>query len=131
MIHAHKEEYQLIDKPFRQGLFSRFLNSLLKRRILQVWRKQKQQIKMKVVRYGITTDEQFIPLLQDLFQELSPLLLRSFREEYPNRRPDPSALRRWIADCMFSCEVLGKTKDRNTWAEIYDFYLMVQEKGTG
>lgn len=124
-----KEEFQLIDEPFRQGLFSRFLNSLLKRRIVNFWRRRKREIKLQLIRHGVTTDEEFLPFALAFFNELRPLLLRSFREEYPDRRPDPSSLRRWLANCMFSCEALGKTKDRNTWAEIYDFYLMINEKG--
>lgn len=120
------DSYDLLEKPFQENI-DQFGNSLTKRKILKFWREERVKLMRQLYKEDVHTDEQFLPYATALYEQLKPLLLQSYKEEYPDRRPTITEMETWIEDCAVSCNVLDRTKDRNTWVEVWKFYRMLKE----
>jgi hypothetical protein len=47
--------------------------NLAKHKLVKVWMKKKKEIDQQIIKENITTDEQFEPYINQLFEEIGPL----------------------------------------------------------
>jgi hypothetical protein len=111
------DEMNLLSQPFRNGV-DKFKNSLTKRRIILNWPQDKQRIQRQLYKHDVYSDDQFMLHLANYFNEIKPLLLQSYQEEYPGERPTPSQLINWMRDCMIVSKFLGRKREMKSWIEI-------------
>ncbi|WP_146130657.1 hypothetical protein [Laceyella sediminis] len=122
----HLDEMNLLSPPFRNDL-TRITNSLTKRRIIWNWPKDKKRLQRQLYKHDVCTDKEFMIHLASYFNEIKPLLLQSYQEEYPGEHPTPSQLINWMRDCMIVSKLLGRKKELKTWIEIIDMCEWLQE----
>jgi hypothetical protein len=120
------EELQLLSIPFRSRL-NQFMSSLTKKRIVLNWHKDKERIQRKLYKDDVDCDTQFLLCLADYYHEIKPILLQSYREEYPEEPPTPTKLKEWMEDCAIASSVLGHKKARNVWLEIIRVFEWLME----
>ncbi|WP_379883049.1 hypothetical protein [Laceyella putida] len=82
------------------------------------WPKDKERIKRQLYKDDVYLDDQFMRYLTNYFNEIKPLLLQSYQEEYPGKHPTPIELINWMRDCMIVSRLLGRKKEMKTWIEI-------------
>jgi hypothetical protein len=117
--------HSLLSPPFRN--LDTIKNSLTKRRIVLNWPKDKQRILRQLYKHDVASDDEFMLYLAAYFNEIKPLLLRSYQEEYPGERPTPSQLINWMRDCMIVSRLLGRKKELKIWLEIIKMCEWLQE----
>jgi hypothetical protein len=120
------EMSRLLSPPFRNNL-TRVMNSLTKKRIIRNWPKDKQRFLRQLYKHDVDNDAEFMIHLAAYFNEIKPLLLQSYQEEYPGERPTPSQLINWMRDCMIVSRLLGRKKELKIWLEIIKMCEWLQE----
>lgn len=111
------DELSLLSNPFQSRLHQ-CMGSLNKKRIVLNWPKDKERIQRRLYKEDVHSDTQFLQCLADYFGEIKPILIQSYREEYPQDIPTPAKLKGWMEDCAIAANLLGRKKERNVWLEM-------------
>ncbi|MFC7440456.1 hypothetical protein [Laceyella putida] len=120
------DELSLLSTPFRSRLHQ-FMGSLTKKRIVLNWPKDKERLQRRLYKEDVHSDAQFLLYLADYFREIKPILIQSYREEYPEDVPTPTKLKGWMEDCAIASSVLGRKKERNVWLEMIRVFEWLME----
>lgn len=91
-----------------------YKNSITKRKILQLWRRDKQ----KFLRSLISEDHHTNQFAVQFYQNFKSLLYQSYSEEYPHHEPNIHDLYDWITSNANICKQLANKRDEQTWLDL-------------
>jgi hypothetical protein len=96
---------------------------LAKWRLVKHWMKRKAEIDRQILHQGITTDEQFAPILHQLWDEIGPMWEEAFRAEHPDKVFHHRNLKDWIEANEAACRKKGNTREALAWVQMYNFFI--------
>jgi hypothetical protein len=102
---------------------------LATRRLVKHWMKRKAEIDRQILREGISTDEQFTPILFRLWDEIGPMWEEAFRADHPNKVYHHRNLKDWIEVNEAACRKMGNTREALAWVQMYNFFINMLDQG--
>lgn len=97
--------------------------SFAKRRLVKHWMKRKVEIDRQIIREGITTDEQFAPILFRLWDEIGPMWEEAFRGDHPDKVYHVRNLKEWLEANKEACRKRGNTREALAWVQMFNFFV--------
>lgn len=94
-----------------------YKNSITKRKILQMWRREKQKFLRSLI-WEKNDHRDTPPYAIQFYKDFKSLLYQSYLEEFPDKRPNLIELCDWFSDNAAICKYIGNEKDEKTWLDI-------------
>ncbi|MGA8942417.1 MAG: hypothetical protein WB502_06810 [Thermoactinomyces sp.] len=94
----------------------RYLNSFLKKKMLQLWKKHRANFSIADSSPKNTCDE-----WKRIYDELKPVLVQSYEEDF-SIPLIPFTLFGWLQYVKLVAQIAGKSKDAKLWDEITQFF---------
>lgn len=98
-----------------EAMIWQYQHSVTKRKILQTWRQDKRRFLNSLIRDDVSLNPTYAV---QFYKNFRALLWQSYREEFPEEKPNIDQLCDWLKDNATICNHLGKQQDRNTWLDI-------------
>ena len=110
------EEPSNFSIPLKKKDQERYLNSFLKKKLLQLWKKQRY-----ILSISYPTEEKMNQERKLIYEELKSLVIQSYEEDFTIPLI-PFTLFGWLQYVKLTAQITGKAKDAKLWGEIAQFF---------
>jgi hypothetical protein len=110
------EEPSNFSIPLKKKDQERYLNSFLKKKLLQLWKKHRHILSVSHPSEEKTNQER-----KQIYEELKMLLIQSYEEDF-NIPLIPFTLFGWLQYVKLTAQITGKAKDAKQWDEMALFF---------